>query len=182
MNTNRLGQALGPAPGNSDAASDRGLPSSVLCLLGHRENPQFLPTRVPLQHLYFRVDRGRTYRLPLTLPQGASLSPLPIRDLYDNNWPQVTVIFELFLSLPHHYFPLLLKTPPSAQVPARPLRATQQQSLPDTGETSKADEDEKDSNVVGLFKPTYMYDAMKEKRQLKLLLVRSRAHVAASCY
>jgi hypothetical protein len=60
--------------------------------------------------------------------------------------------------------------------------STQQQSLPDTGETSKADEDTKDRNVVDSFKPTYMYDAMKEKRQLKLKLVRSRAHVAPSCY
>ena len=35
-------------------------------------------------------------------------------------------------------------------------------------------------NVVDLFEPPYMYDAMKEKRRLKPLLVRSRTHVAAS--
>jgi hypothetical protein len=58
----------------------------------------------------------------------------------------------------------------------------QQQSQPDTGGTSRADEDKKDDNVVDSFEPTYVYNAMKEKRQLKPLLVRSRAHVAASCY
>ena len=41
-----------------------------------------------------------------------------------------------------------------------------------TGGTSRADEEGKE------FEPTYMYDGMKEKRQLKPLLVRSRAHVA----
>ena len=58
----------------------------------------------------------------------------------------------------------------------------QQQSQSTTGETSKADEEKKDDNVVDSFEPTYMYDALKEKRQLKPLLVRSRAHVVASCY
>jgi hypothetical protein len=60
--------------------------------------------------------------------------------------------------------------------------STQQQSQPDTGGTSRAGEDKKAYNVVDSFEPTYMYDAMKEKRQLKPLLVRSRALVAASCY
>jgi ubiquitin carboxyl-terminal hydrolase 10 len=50
--------------------------------------------------------------------------------------------------------------------------STQQQSQPATAGTSRADS----------FEPTYMYDAMKEKRQLKPLLVRSRDHVAASCF
>jgi hypothetical protein len=50
--------------------------------------------------------------------------------------------------------------------------STQQQSQPATGGTSRADS----------FEPTYMYDVMKEKRQLKSLLVRSRAHLAASCH
>jgi ubiquitin carboxyl-terminal hydrolase 10 len=58
----------------------------------------------------------------------------------------------------------------------------QQQSLPDTGGTSRTDEDKEDDNAVDSFEPTYMYDAMKEKRQLKPLLVRSRALIAASCY
>jgi hypothetical protein len=58
----------------------------------------------------------------------------------------------------------------------------QQQSLPDTGGTSGANEDKKDDNIVDSFEPTYLYDAMTEKRQLKFLLVRSRAHVAASCH
>jgi len=64
--------------------------------------------------------------------------------------------------------------------------STQQQSQPATGGTSRAEEEKKDDNVVDnvvdSFEPTYMYDAMKEKRQLKPLLVRSRAHAAASCY
>jgi len=59
--------------------------------------------------------------------------------------------------------------------------STQQQSQPATGGTTRADGEKKDDNVVDSFEPTYMYDAMKEKRQLKLLLVRSRAHVAACC-
>jgi hypothetical protein len=62
------------------------------------------------------------------------------------------------------------------------LPSTQQQPQPATGGTSRANEEKKGDNVVGSFEPTYMYDAMKEKRQLKPLLVRSRAHVAASCY
>jgi hypothetical protein len=60
--------------------------------------------------------------------------------------------------------------------------STQQRSQPAAGGTSRADEDKKADNVVDSFEPTYMYDAMKEKRQLKPLLVRSPAHVAASCY
>ena len=36
-------------------------------------------------------------------------------------------------------------------------------------------EEKKENNVAGVFEPTYMYDAMKEKRQLKSLLVRSLA-------
>ncbi|KAF8494149.1 hypothetical protein F5888DRAFT_1719063, partial [Russula emetica] len=48
--------------------------------------------------------------------------------------------------------------------------STQQQPQPATGGTSRADEEKKDDNVVDSFEPTYMYDAMKEKSQLKLLL------------
>jgi ubiquitin carboxyl-terminal hydrolase 10 len=58
----------------------------------------------------------------------------------------------------------------------------EEQSQLATGGTSRAEEVKKDDNVVDSFESTYMYDAMKEKRQLKPLLVRSRAHVAASCY
>ena len=58
----------------------------------------------------------------------------------------------------------------------------QQQSQPATGRISRADEEKEDDEVVDSFEPTYMYDAMKEKRQLKSLLVRSRAHVATSRY
>ena len=45
------------------------------------------------------------------------------------------------------------------------------------------DEEEKEvSKVVDSFEPTYMYDAMKEKRQLKNLLVCSCAYNALICY
>ena len=59
------------------------------------------------------------------------------------------------------------------------LSSVQQQSLPATGGTSRADEENKCDNVViDSFEPTYLYDAMKEKNQLKPLLVRSHAHLA----
>ena len=57
------------------------------------------------------------------------------------------------------------------------LPSTQQRSQPATG-TSRAEE-EKNHNS---FEPTYMYDVMKEKVQLKPLLVRFRALVTASYY
>ena len=61
--------------------------------------------------------------------------------------------------------------------------STQQQSQPAAGRTSRAaDEEKKYDIVVDSFEPTYLYDAMKEKRQLIPLLVRSCAHVVASCY
>jgi ubiquitin carboxyl-terminal hydrolase 10 len=60
--------------------------------------------------------------------------------------------------------------------------STQQQSQPATGGTPRTEEEKKDDKVVDSFEPKYLYDAMKEKKQLKPLLVRSRAHVANSCY
>ena len=60
--------------------------------------------------------------------------------------------------------------------------STQQRSQSATGRISRADGEKEDDEVVDSFEPTYMYDAMKEKRQLKSLLVRSRAHVATSRY
>ena len=60
--------------------------------------------------------------------------------------------------------------------------STEQQSQPATGGTSRADEEKKGENAVDPFKPTYMYDAMKEKRQLKPLLVCSRAYVPVFSY
>ena len=58
--------------------------------------------------------------------------------------------------------------------------STEQQSQPATGGTAGADEEKEDDNLADSFEPAYMYDAMKEKRQLKPLLVRSRAHVEVS--
>ena len=59
---------------------------------------------------------------------------------------------------------------------------TLQQSQPATGGTSRAEEEKEDDDLVDSFEPTYIYDVMKEKRQLEHLLVRSRDHVVASCY
>jgi hypothetical protein len=58
----------------------------------------------------------------------------------------------------------------------------EQQPQPATGGTSRADKEKKDENAVDPLNPTYMYDAMKEKRQLKPLLVRSRAYVPVFSY
>ena len=58
--------------------------------------------------------------------------------------------------------------------------ATQQQSQLATGGTSRANEEGKEDSIVNSFEPTYVYDAMKEKRQLRRLLVRSRDRVATS--
>ena len=60
--------------------------------------------------------------------------------------------------------------------------STQQQSQPATDRISRAYGEKEDGEVVDSFEPMYMYDAMKEKRQLKSLLVRLRAHVATSRY
>ena len=60
--------------------------------------------------------------------------------------------------------------------------STQQQSQPATGGKSRAGEVKKDDSIEGSFEAGYMYDAMKEKRQLKPLFVRSRAHVVAFDY
>jgi ubiquitin carboxyl-terminal hydrolase 10 len=60
--------------------------------------------------------------------------------------------------------------------------SAQRRSQPTTGGTSSADERKNDDTVVDSLEPMYMYDAMKEKRQLKTLFVRSCAHIVASYY
>ena len=62
------------------------------------------------------------------------------------------------------------------------LPSTEQRSQSTTGRLSRPDGEKEDGDVVDSFEPTYMYDAMKEKRQLKSLLVRFRDHVATSRY
>jgi hypothetical protein len=53
------------------------------------------------------------------------------------------------------------------------------QQLPQQATRERPDEDEEDKDkVMDPFEPTYMYDALKEKRQLKKLLVGSRAQNA----
>ena len=49
----------------------------------------------------------------------------------------------------------------------------------------KAREDEterKEDNDMDPFIPTYVYDAMKEKKQFKGMLVRACTHIAPFCY
>jgi ubiquitin carboxyl-terminal hydrolase 10 len=60
--------------------------------------------------------------------------------------------------------------------------STQQQSQPATGGMSRADEEKRGDNVVGSFEPMYVYNAMKEKRQLKPLFVRPRTFVTVPYY
>jgi Family of unknown function (DUF6535) len=50
------------------------------------------------------------------------------------------------------------------------------------GEPREDEEEKKETKVVDSFKPTYVYDAMKEKRQLNEFLVRSRPQDAPFCY
>jgi hypothetical protein len=69
------------------------LPSSVLCLLGNRERPQFLPTRVPPQDLSFRADRERTYRLPTTSSPCSSKRPQALRFRARPLWHPCCLLF-----------------------------------------------------------------------------------------
>jgi ubiquitin carboxyl-terminal hydrolase 10 len=56
------------------------------------------------------------------------------------------------------------------------------QRLPERAARGDFEEKRKDVKVVGAFEPMYLYDAMKEKSQLKDLLVRSRDEDAPFCY
>jgi hypothetical protein len=56
------------------------------------------------------------------------------------------------------------------------------QQNPEKGEERRNEEGKKEHDVAGSFNPRYMYDAMKEKRQLKPLLVCSRNQDAPFCY
>ena len=56
------------------------------------------------------------------------------------------------------------KLPPTQQPPQQAVREIQ----------GEDEEEKKEHNSMDSFEPTYVYDAMKEKRQLKDLLVRSR--------
>ena len=58
----------------------------------------------------------------------------------------------------------------------------QQPPEQDTGEPREDEEEKKETKVVDSFKPTYMYDAMEEKRQLNEFLVRSRPQDVPFCY
>jgi len=63
------------------------------------------------------------------------------------------------------------KEPPSTQQPPQ---------HPPGGTSREGEEKEKDNSKS--FEPTYLYDAMKERRQLKTLLVGSRTHAAPFCH
>jgi hypothetical protein len=56
------------------------------------------------------------------------------------------------------------KPPPTQQPPQQAVREIQRED----------EEEKKEHNAVDFFEPTYIYDAMNEKTQLKYLLVRSR--------
>jgi hypothetical protein len=61
--------------------------------------------------------------------------------------------------------------------------STQQPLQPSPGGISReGEEKEKDNSVVDSFEPTYLYDAMKESRQLKNLLVGSRTDITPFCH
>ena len=63
------------------------------------------------------------------------------------------------------------------------LSVTQRsQQNAEKGEERRNEEGNKEHDVVGSFNPRYMYDAMKEKRQLKKLLVCSRNQDAPFCF
>ena len=63
------------------------------------------------------------------------------------------------------------------------LSVTQRsQQNAEKGEERRNEEGKKEHNVAGSFNPRYMYDAMKEKRQLKTLLVCSRNQDAPFCF
>jgi hypothetical protein len=65
----------------------------------------------------------------------------------------------------------------------RPMQQPLQQPEAATGKPREDDQEKKIHNAADSFEPTYIYDAMKEKRQLKNMLVRSRGHIAAPfCY
>jgi ubiquitin carboxyl-terminal hydrolase 10 len=64
-----------------------------------------------------------------------------------------------------------------------PTQITQQLLQHITRENPREGEEKKDENkVVDSFEPTYIYDAMKAKRQLKNLLVRFRDQNTPFCY
>jgi ubiquitin carboxyl-terminal hydrolase 10 len=50
------------------------------------------------------------------------------------------------------------------------------------GKLMEDEEEKKENKVLDSFEPTYMYDAMKEKKKLKDLLVRSRDQDVPFCY
>jgi len=54
----------------------------------------------------------------------------------------------------------------------RPTQQRPQQPEAATGKPGEDDQEKKIHNAADSFEPTYMYDAMKEKRKLKIMLVR----------
>ena len=63
------------------------------------------------------------------------------------------------------------------------LSVTQQMKLSiETGEAREREEWKKEHDAADPFNPRYLYDAMKEKKQLKYLLVCSRARDTLYCY
>jgi ubiquitin carboxyl-terminal hydrolase 10 len=54
--------------------------------------------------------------------------------------------------------------------------------LAQKGKVIEDEMEKKEDNDMDPFIPMYVYDAMKEKKQFKGLLVRTRAHIVRFCY
>ena len=64
----------------------------------------------------------------------------------------------------------------------KPYLTQQLQQLAEKGKARENERVKKEDNGTDPFIPTYVYDAMKEKRQFKRILVRTCAHVVPFCY
>jgi len=64
----------------------------------------------------------------------------------------------------------------------KPYLTQQSQQLAEKGKARENERVKKEDNGTDPFIPTYVYDAMKEKRQFKRILVRTCAHVVPFCY
>jgi ubiquitin carboxyl-terminal hydrolase 10 len=64
----------------------------------------------------------------------------------------------------------------------RPLPTQQSRQLTRNVNAKEEDDEKKEDDGVDSFIPTYVYDAMKERKRFDNMRVRPRAHVASFCY
>jgi ubiquitin carboxyl-terminal hydrolase 10 len=64
----------------------------------------------------------------------------------------------------------------------KPLVAQQPQQQAGNGKAKEEEDEKKEDDGVDSFIPTYVYDAMKEKKRFDNMRVRSLAHVTLFCY